>query len=364
MDALYVVNDTVAITMFLLIAAGFAVSAPTRAIAWLIALICFSYIAYLLSARQDYAYYIPAELQLSFGAVYPLLNIARNSISALFLLLSHFLFRDEQQFPRPLAALIALQLILEEPVGWFVSGAWEAANPFWMFLIYEGIPACLQMFFLLVASYWVIMELHLDLIRRRRVARIFMLCVVVGQGLMSLLIERIGFMGGLVPSWAMYPVHHALVAVQAAVGTAIVISLLRRDLLEFLVREPESDAQQAAERLAEDRAVARLQALLEEERVYQQMGLTVADLAKRAGIPQYRLRDLIHNELGFRNFNAFLHHYRIAEVAAALEDEAQDQVPILTLALTAGYQSINPFNRAFKELKGVTPSEYRSRRSG
>jgi AraC-like DNA-binding protein len=88
----------------------------------------------------------------------------------------------------------------------------------------------------------------------------------------------------------------------------------------------------------------------------------VADLAKHLALPQYRLRDLIHNELGFRNFNSFLHHYRIEEVALALEDADQNQTPILTLALSAGYQSINPFNRAFKELKGMTPSDYRASR--
>ncbi len=361
MDVLYVVNDTVAITLFLIIAVGFAVSAPTRPIAWLIALICISYIAYLISARQDYAYYIPQEFQLHFGALYPLVNIARNGISALFLLLSHFLFRDNKRFPPILAALILVQLILEEPVGWLVSEAWEEAHPFWVFLLYEALPACLQMTFLLVAAYWVVKELHLDLIRRRRVARILMLSAVVGQGLLSLLVERIAFTGELLPFWAMYPTHQFLVAVQAVVGAVIVVSLLRRDVLGFLDRPPAEERKPSGQG-DQTREVERLRVLLEEERVYQQMGLTVAELAKAAAIPQYRLRDLIHNELGFRNFNAFLHHYRIAEVAAALEDEQQDQIPILTLALTAGYQSINPFNRAFKELKGVTPSEYRARR--
>jgi AraC-like DNA-binding protein len=258
--------------------------------------------------------------------------------------------------------LILLQLLLEEPVGWIVSDAWEQANQLWVFLLYEAVPACLQMFFLLVATYWVVKELHLDLIRRRRVARIFMLCFVAGQGLLSLLVERIGFLGQLVPFWAMYPVHNLMVGLQAVVAAVIVTSLLRRDVLAFLVREPPDEQRPSAGHGDQDREVARLRALLEEEHVYQQMGLTVAELAKLAAIPQYRLRDLIHNELGFRNFSAFLHHYRIAEVSAALEDEQQDQIPILTLALTAGYQSINPFNRAFKELKGVTPSEYRARR--
>jgi AraC-like DNA-binding protein len=34
-------------------------------------------------------------------------------------------------------------------------------------------------------------------------------------------------------------------------------------------------------------------------------------------------------------------------------------VPILTIALDAGFQSLGPFNRAFKSQAGMTPSEFR-----
>jgi AraC-like DNA-binding protein len=34
-------------------------------------------------------------------------------------------------------------------------------------------------------------------------------------------------------------------------------------------------------------------------------------------------------------------------------------VPILTIALDAGFNSLGPFNRAFKAETGMTPSEFR-----
>ena len=40
----------------------------------------------------------------------------------------------------------------------------------------------------------------------------------------------------------------------------------------------------------------------------------------------------------------------------------QAEVPVLTIALDAGFQSLAPFNRAFKATTGVTPTEYRRRR--
>ena len=42
-----------------------------------------------------------------------------------------------------------------------------------------------------------------------------------------------------------------------------------------------------------------------------------------------------------------------------LADPAYDSTPILSIALGLGYDSIGPFNRAFKTKTGQTPSEFR-----
>jgi AraC-like DNA-binding protein len=36
-------------------------------------------------------------------------------------------------------------------------------------------------------------------------------------------------------------------------------------------------------------------------------------------------------------------------------------VPVLTIAMDSGFQSLGPFNRAFKADTGLTPTEYRRR---
>jgi AraC-like DNA-binding protein len=71
------------------------------------------------------------------------------------------------------------------------------------------------------------------------------------------------------------------------------------------------------------------------------------------------LRRLINQQLGYRNFNVFLNDHRIQEAKAALADPTQAEVPVITIAMDAGFQSLGPFNRAFKATTGVTPSEYR-----
>ena len=102
-----------------------------------------------------------------------------------------------------------------------------------------------------------------------------------------------------------------------------------------------------------------LRHLMEHDKAYREEGLSIGSLAGKLGIPEYGLRRLINQRLGYRNFNAFLNFYRLDDVMTALVDPAQEAVPILTIALDAGFQSLGPFNRAFKAQTGMTPSEFR-----
>ncbi|WP_315812156.1 helix-turn-helix domain-containing protein [Bradyrhizobium sp. SZCCHNR2028] len=117
-----------------------------------------------------------------------------------------------------------------------------------------------------------------------------------------------------------------------------------------------------AETAANRKLVDALMRLMADERIYRQENVTIGMLATRLSIPEYRLRRLINGELGYRNFNTFLNAHRIEEAKAALADPAQAEVPVITIAMDAGFQSLGPFNRAFKAVTGVTPTEYRRMR--
>jgi AraC-like DNA-binding protein len=111
---------------------------------------------------------------------------------------------------------------------------------------------------------------------------------------------------------------------------------------------------------SDDPLAARLSACMQAELPHRDETMTIAKLASMLGEQEYRLRRLINGSLGHRNFAAFLNFYRLAEVKAALSDPDQREVPILTIALDAGFGSLGPFNRAFREAEGMTPSAYRS----
>jgi AraC-like DNA-binding protein len=120
-----------------------------------------------------------------------------------------------------------------------------------------------------------------------------------------------------------------------------------------------TDAAQTAPDPVDERLAADLQRLMSEARIYRSEDLSIGSLADRLRAPEYRLRRLINQRLGHRNFNAFINSHRLAEAQAALADPARRELPVLSIALEAGFQSIGPFNRAFKAATGRTPTEFR-----
>jgi AraC-like DNA-binding protein len=111
----------------------------------------------------------------------------------------------------------------------------------------------------------------------------------------------------------------------------------------------------------EQALLRRLEQLMVVERAYRREGLTIGSLSAELGVPEYRLRQLINEGLGHRNFNAFLNRYRIEEAKAALADPTQTEVSVVTIAMDAGFQSLAPFNRAFRAATDLTPTEFRRR---
>lgn len=343
--------DVAAVTCVALVALFMIASHPRVRTAQLIAWIGLNTICHIVLARDDYSAWIPAAFQTEVGAWRPLLNMAQNVTPALFLVLCHTLFGAGRRFPRWLAALIAIQLLLEEPVEWLAPTGSLGRD------VTETIPALLQTLFVGLALYWTARDWQGDLIETRRRVRAFTFFVIgfniIGQ---SLLLRVV------VPpdTIANFHLHAALIAMSIPISAFLLFQLTREDHARLLQPDLPPTPQSAAFSREDAGALARLTALLDEERVYRQPGLTLKGLTTAAALPEYKLRKLIHEQLGYQNFNAFLHHYRIQEACAQLRDPALRRTPILTIALSVGYQSINTFNRGFRDIMNMTPSAYRA----
>jgi AraC-like DNA-binding protein len=99
-----------------------------------------------------------------------------------------------------------------------------------------------------------------------------------------------------------------------------------------LVEPPDADA----------RSRDRLLATMHGEQLYKREGLTIGGLAQKLGIPESRVRRIINQQLGHRNFNAFLNDLRTDEACRILADLVSERVPIFNLALDLGYGSVGP----------------------
>jgi AraC-like DNA-binding protein len=109
----------------------------------------------------------------------------------------------------------------------------------------------------------------------------------------------------------------------------------------------------------ESSVLKELERTLEHDRVYLEEGLTIGALAERLGTGEHVLRNVINRGMGHRNFNDFLHTWRIREACEELSRPEQARLPVLSIAMKVGYGSIGAFNRAFKERIGMTPTAFR-----
>jgi AraC-like DNA-binding protein len=199
-----------------------------------------------------------------------------------------------------------------------------------------------------------------DLIEARRILRTALVGAVGIFVILTNLIEILVYRGIAPQSWRSF-IEFGITAL-TGVLCATMFGLRRPDLFaapRVTLIPDESSIDDPATAALVDRVMHHM----ERERPYRDETLTIAGLAAQLGEQEYRLRRLINGRLGYRNFAAFLNGFRLAEVKEALTDPAQKAVPILTIALDAGFGSLGPFNRAFREAEGLTPSAYRNRAS-
>ena len=95
------------------------------------------------------------------------------------------------------------------------------------------------------------------------------------------------------------------------------------------------------------------------QQYYKKEGLTIGQLAEKLGEQEYKLRSVINQEMGYRNFPAFVNSFRIEEAKTLLTDQGSAALTIQEIAFEVGFSSIGPFNRAFKAATSQTPKEYR-----
>jgi len=227
-----------------------------------------------------------------------------------------------------------------------------------------GLQRALPLVFSVLAALAAARNWRSDLVEERRRLRVFIVVTGIVYTLASLAARLASPRGQLSGLMATLDVAGLLLIVLAV--AVRMLRVTRSNLFAptapvagVSVQPPVEPEDTAPPDPAEERLAQALEHAMTVERAYRAEDMSLASLAARLDVPEYRLRRLINQRLGYRNFNAYINGFRLDAVRAALLDPARRELPVLTLALDAGFQSIGPFNRAFKAATGRTPTEFR-----
>lgn len=190
-----------------------------------------------------------------------------------------------------------------------------------------------------------------DLLEQRRRARIYFVLVIAFVATVTTFIGTDMFLP--------YDVDYATLWITSVwpgiIWTCYWLLGAKRDALTF----GDDASNRSRQRPEDQKLLAALESIMLSEEAFRSSNLTVVALADKMAITQHRLRALINQTLGHQNFNSFVNSYRIVAVKKALRDPDKAHLPILTIALDCGFNSLSPFNRAFRESQNMTPSAYR-----
>jgi len=243
---------------------------------------------------------------------------------------------------------------------WIAVTAFSFVNCLWiapLASVRASIVAVNLLVLVFIAVLQTISNWSADLVEVRRRLRVFIVSAAAIYGGLNALLQIVT--PGAEASAIANTVNAALLAGVAAAIFFVLVRISAHDLFASSVAAAQPSAAAIAPVTADQKLVDALLRLMADERIYRHDNITIGTLATRLKIPEYKLRRLINQQLGYRNFNVFLNNHRIEEAKAALADPSQAEVPVITIAMDAGFQSLGPFNRAFKATTGVTPTEYR-----
>ncbi len=255
------------------------------------------------------------------------------------------LFEREPQRRIAIAAVIALV------VFWFMGNFFTAPQVFAFYAIH-------------IVSLALIIDLVRvalggrddDLIEKRRTIRLLLPLLVAAQAGGILVFEM--FVGPMLTlPWIQLANALLILLLALFVGVALLQTdsqLLVESNADLLAADQVAPDLSPAETVLHDKLIGAM-----EVGYYREPGLTIASLAAHLDTPEHRLRALINQRLGHRNFSAFLNLYRVEEAKAILADRERVDLPVLTIAMDLGYNSLPTFNRAFRGETGTTPSDFR-----
>jgi len=146
------------------------------------------------------------------------------------------------------------------------------------------------------------------------------------------------------------------------IGAKAIKKIVQRSADDNIASEGKYVAEESTESLEEaNRELTRLNdkllAYIEQEKPYLNPELSLPGLASSIDISRNQLSNVI-NQIHQKNFYEFVNQYRIDEVKKLMIDPSNKHLKLMSLAYDAGFNSKATFNRIFKQMTNLTPSQY------
>jgi AraC-like DNA-binding protein len=129
----------------------------------------------------------------------------------------------------------------------------------------------------------------------------------------------------------------------------------------YLKARPQTNSKSIDEQTA-NKTLETLQKAMQQDRVYLNPELTLADVVKATGIPQRTISAVLNQHAG-KSFNEFVNEFRVMEVKEKLLAQGNTHLTITGIAFECGFNSQATFQRTFKQFTGVSPTEFLTQQS-
>jgi AraC-like DNA-binding protein len=107
-----------------------------------------------------------------------------------------------------------------------------------------------------------------------------------------------------------------------------------------------------------DEIVLLLRKSMEEDKIYLNPNLNLTMLALHTQITQKTISAVLNQHLQ-KSFNEFVNYYRVEAIKTKLQQPETSNLTIAGVAMECGFNSQATFQRTFKDLTGMSPSEFR-----
>ncbi len=145
------------------------------------------------------------------------------------------------------------------------------------------------------------------------------------------------------------------------------VILQTRPGLELTIPEPENEIKTGPIKYqksslsdeASEEIYSRLKEIMQNEKCYKDPEIRLTQLANYLNVNPNYLSQVINSKEN-KNFYDFINEYRVQEFKDSLTVPANKNYTLLALAMECGFNSKTSFNRNFKKVTGIAPTEYAS----